>query len=174
MTNVAFLGHGIRQVFPAKTGHVRDRIIETQGAVATEYLPDEHYQKAYFVERNRLQAALADVVIPVEASQGGGTAHTIRFARRYHRRILGVRWTGANDILADLEKAGDEIVDVFSQAGRRKMDLLFRDLAESAGHDTFALALLERRLMQEIESRNVRPKDIERFGQILRDLLKRV
>ena len=89
--NLAFLGHGINIVFPQETAQTRDRILKAGGAVATEYLPNEHYQKRYFVERNRLQAGLADFVIPVEAHPTGGTAHTVRFARQLGKPVIGIR-----------------------------------------------------------------------------------
>lgn len=175
VTNVAFLGTGIDEYFPASTAGLRNRIVRTGGAVATEYLPKkrgsrERGNRANFVERNRLQAALADVVMPVEANPKGGTAHTIRFAREFGRRIVGARWPGANGILSELEKNGHPIVDVFEPSGRRFLDHLFRDLAEQAGHETFALASMVRRFWRETDFRELRREDLERLWDELEDV----
>ncbi|GAX57373.1 DNA-processing protein DprA [Streptomyces olivochromogenes] len=87
-------------VFPAETADVRARIICTGGAVATEYLSEEHFRKAQFVQRNRLQAALADIVVAAEGKRAGETAHTVRFVGAYRRPVIGFTWLGAGDLTA--------------------------------------------------------------------------
>jgi DNA protecting protein DprA len=167
MKNVAFLGHGIDIVFPAKTADLREEIIRKNGAVVTEYLPWEHPQKRFFVERNRLQAGLADLVLPIEANPTGGTAHTIRFARAYHRRVVGVRWPGANGVIQELDEAGDTVIDINSSSGRRHLDGIVRQLVEENGGQAYPLVLIERWLLREIRSRDTRPQDIERIIESL-------
>jgi DNA protecting protein DprA len=170
--NIAFLGHGINFIFPASTGELRKQIIDKGGAVATEYLPHEHYQKAFFVERNRLQAALATLVIPVEANPRGGTAHTIRWARKYDRTVIGIRWKGANGILEDLKQAGSPIIDIFSRNGSKELDQIFRKLVRSHNQKTYALAALERKAVREIRYRTVTDLDVRRFVKAIREAAK--
>lgn len=172
--NIAFLGHGINVVFPATTKTIRQLIIDRGGAVASEYLPNEHYQKHYFVERNRLQAALSQIVIPVEANPKGGTAHTIRFARNYKRQVVGIRWEGANGILKDLEAGGFPIIDIFTHSGRKQLDKIFRDLAESFEHSTYAFSVIEKRLRTEMRQRAVRETDVERLLSSIQEMSKGV
>jgi DNA protecting protein DprA len=170
--NVAFLGHGINFVFPASTGDLRKLIVDRGGAVATEYLPNDHYQKAYFVERNRLQAALASIVIPVEANPRGGTAHTIRFARKYNRQVVGIKWRGANGILEDLEREGTTIIEITNPAGSKQLDQIFRSLARASRHKTYGLATLERRVLREIQFRAIPPSDIDHLIRTLKKAKK--
>ena len=99
--NIAFLGHGINHIFPASTAQERTAIIQKGGAVVTEYLPDERFQKAYFVRRNRLQAAPSNIVIPVEADSKSGTAHTFNFAKAYGKKLVGIRLPGGGSGIAD-------------------------------------------------------------------------
>lgn len=165
--NVAFLGYGMKHFFPAVTNNLRWEIANGGGVLASEYFFDERYHKSYFVERNRLQAALADIVIPVEAEPQGGTAHTVRFARKYGRRLLGIKWSGAPGMVAELEHAGDEVVDVFERQGRMRLDSIFRNLAEEYGHEAFALSLAAREFKKEFRTREVTPKDLERFSSLL-------
>lgn len=172
VVNIAFLGHGINLVFPSETGRLRQRIIASQGAIATEYLPNERYNKSSFVARNRLQAALADIVIPVEANPKGGTAHTIRFARKYGRPIIGIYWKGANGILEDLRRAGDHVVEISSPTSRKHLDSTLRALAEQFGHETYALRLLESDLRMEMKVRAVRQQDISRLIEAIHSTLE--
>lgn len=173
LLNVAFLGHGVNTIFPAATSRIREMIVDRGGAVATEYLPDEHYQKKFFVERNRLQAGLADLVIPVEANPRGGTAHTIRFAKNYGRPIVGVRWKGANGLLDELEQEGAKIIEIFKAEGSRQLDAIFRQLFPSR-RKTYSLASLERKVMREIASREVTATDLRRLAKAIRQKLKEV
>jgi DNA processing protein len=163
LPNVAFLGHGIDLVFPEQTADVRQAILDAGGAVVTEYLPWERYQKRFFIERNRLQAGLADLVVPVEANPSGGTAHTVRFTREFGRPLVGVRWRGANGMIAELEKAGVPLVDIFTQTGCRQFDGMVRRLVESHGREASPLRLLEQQALKEIRSRDVRPGDLRKL-----------
>jgi DNA processing protein len=95
---IAVLGTGIFNDFPATTSHLRGPIIQNAGAIITEYFSKEHYSKQRFVQRNRIQAALSNVTIPVEAAVPSGTFHTIRFAKAYGRTVLGVKWVGSEDL----------------------------------------------------------------------------
>lgn len=169
--NVAFLGHGINMYFPAATKTLRQRVVQDGGAVVSEYLPGEHYQKNYFVERNRLQAGLADLIVPVEAQARGGTAHTVRFAKTYGRPLAGIRWDKANGIVTELEHDGWPTFDVMTSGGKQQLDRVFRNLARKHGHKTTSLALVERVLQRELQSRLVQRNDIELLCERLVELL---
>jgi DNA processing protein len=170
--NIAFLGHGINVVFPSSTQWIREKIIENDGAIVTEYLPDESYRKEYFVARNRLQAAVSDLVIPVEGNSKGGTAHTIRFAKQYGRPLLGVKWRGVNGILPELEKDGAPIIDIFSRSGKVQFDRTIRALSEQFGRATNATSVARRKLFDEIRERDWRTSDIESLIEALQTFLK--
>jgi DNA protecting protein DprA len=88
---IAILGTGIFSEYPKGSGALRERIIESGGAVVTEYLPRESYSAENFVRRNRLQAALGRVLIPIEWAAKSGTAHTVRYAGLLKRPIAGIR-----------------------------------------------------------------------------------
>ena len=77
---IAVLGTGILDNYPKDSQVLRDRILGAGGAIVSEYLPRASYSAENFVQRNRLQAALGRVLIPVEWARRSGTAHTVRFA----------------------------------------------------------------------------------------------
>lgn len=88
---IAVLGTGIRTEYPKGSSRLADDIVSAGGAIITEYLMNESYSSENFVRRNRLQAALARVLIPVEWSHKSGTAHTVSYAGRLKRPIAGLR-----------------------------------------------------------------------------------
>jgi DNA processing protein len=82
---IAVLGTGIFSEYPKGSASLRERILDCGGAVITEYLPKN------FVRRNRLQAALGRILIPIEWASKGGTARTVRYAGSLGRPIAGLR-----------------------------------------------------------------------------------
>lgn len=166
--NVAFLGHGTDLVFPAGTAELRERIISNGGAVVSEYLPNEGYRKQYFVQRNRLQASLADIVVGVEGERAGGTAHTVRFAVDMRRYLVGLHWPGApglEGLIAEVPHS--TVIDIFSGEGRRHLDSLFREAAELYGWETDSLSLVRKQLHREARLRNVRQSDLAALSEAL-------
>lgn len=85
---IAVLGTGIYSNYPKNSEIIRNEIIDKGGLIITEYLPDQKPSKENFVRRNRLQAAISDVLIPVEWNIKSGTAHTIKNAAELKRKIL--------------------------------------------------------------------------------------
>jgi len=94
---IAFLGTGIFSEYPKGTAGLRERILAAGGAIVTEYLPRETYSADNFVKRNRLQAALSRILIPVEWNFKSGTAHTVRFAASLKRPIVCLRMPDWSD-----------------------------------------------------------------------------
>lgn len=88
---ISFLGTGIFSDYPRNSEKLRDAIAKSGGAIVTEYLPADTYSSKNFVKRNRLQAALAAALIPVEWAAKSGTAHTVRYAASLSRPIACLR-----------------------------------------------------------------------------------
>lgn len=159
INNVAFLGHGIDIYFPQSTEITRKRIIRQNGAVATEYLPGEMYKRSYFVERNRLQAALADIVIAVEAQSKSGTAHTTEFAKKFRKPIVGLKIP--NSTLAEsLREEGFLVVDLKTQEGYRNLDEVIQRAVRQAGGNPDPFHYLKQRLAYELKIRNSTPSSL--------------
>jgi DNA processing protein len=111
---IAFLGAGIFSDYPKGSVDLRTKIIDEGGAIVTEYLPSESYSAENFVRRNRLQAALGSVLIPVEWSPKSGTAHTVRYASSLSRPVAGLRLPDWSPIRVSLPKnpGGAEIFTI--------------------------------------------------------------
>lgn len=87
---IAVLGTGILENYPKNSGPLRQKILDFGGTIVTEYLPLQSYSSENFVRRNRIQAALSDVLIPVEWKIKSGTAHTVRYAKSYGKRVMAI------------------------------------------------------------------------------------
>ena len=171
--NVAFLGHGINVIFPSETGEIREQIVAAGGAVVSEYLPDEPYRKQNFVARNRLQAGLSDIVIAADGAATGGTAHTVRFAAKYARPTVGLRFDGAGSLPTLVaEQTTGELLAIFEDAERRRLDRMFRSLCVTMGKPTNGLTLVEQLLDRELRLRDIPREDLERLAARLARLIK--
>jgi DNA processing protein len=87
---VAVLGTGILENYPKGSDIIRAEILAKGGTIISEYLPTQSYSAENFVRRNRLQAALGDILFPTEWQIKSGTAHTVSFANRYGKKILNL------------------------------------------------------------------------------------
>jgi DNA processing protein len=95
LPTISVMGTGMLNTYPVRHTGLGNKIVETGGLLLSEYLPDQGPSAQNFVWRNRLQAALGRVVIPAEWARKSGTAHTVRFARRFKRPVFSLSPSGA-------------------------------------------------------------------------------
>jgi DNA processing protein len=100
---VAVLGTGIAENYPRGSEGLREEIISKGGTVVSEYLPSQSYSAENFVRRNRLQAALGDILFPTEWKIKSGTAHTVNFAHKYGKKIINLYLPMSKDLKPELE-----------------------------------------------------------------------
>jgi len=88
---VAVLAHGFGQkIYPSVNRGLADEILKHGGCWISEYAPEVPASRSSFVQRDRLQSGLSDVVIVIETDEIGGTMHTVEFAIKQKRRIFAV------------------------------------------------------------------------------------
>jgi len=67
----------------------------------------------HLIARNRLQAALSDIVIVAQCPEHSGTMHTVRFAQKYGKKVLAVKFpysselNSGNDLLIETNQAAE-------------------------------------------------------------------
>lgn len=115
---IAFVGTGILLNYPVNSDKLRLEICKNGGAIVSEYLPSESYSSENFVRRNRLQAGLARVVIPVEWKPRGGTAHTVRYAKAANRQIICLKLPDWDSSHPELSIAKDLGATIFTIPGQ--------------------------------------------------------
>lgn len=83
----AVLGTGVDRVYPVRHAGLFERIAAT-GCLLSVLPLGAGPRRAHFPQRNRIMAALADVVVVVEARIHSGTGYTADAARRLGRRVV--------------------------------------------------------------------------------------
>ena len=102
---IAIVASGLNIVHPKENALLQKRIQESGGLILSEQPFGVKANPTRLVARNRLQAALSNTVILVECPQQSGSMHTMRFARKYHKRCLVVSYPKYND-----KSAGNELL----------------------------------------------------------------
>jgi DNA protecting protein DprA len=131
---IAVLGTGMLFDYPKGSEPLRNEIVSKGGAIITEYLPKEHYSAENFVRRNRLQAALGKILVPVEWAARSGTAHTVRFAQRLQRPIACLRLPDWDEIRTPFRTFNIPADNVFTIPGQESefRDFIVRQLPYAA------------------------------------------
>jgi DNA processing protein len=116
---IAVLGCGIKIINTQENDGLISQIIDTDGAVISEYLPFDQASRSSFLRRNELQAALSKVVIPVECpSLESGTGATIRRALNINTPVAGVitssNLINDNNLISTLNNLRKINIPVFS------------------------------------------------------------
>jgi DNA processing protein len=106
-STTAVLGSGFRVVYPASHRSLF-RQIGKAGLLLTEFLPKERALPHHFPKRNRIIAALADVVVVVEAGRRSGALITVDHALDLGREVFALpgsvenpQAAGTNRLLRD-------------------------------------------------------------------------
>lgn len=115
---VGVAGTGLDRVYPMSS-RVLWRRIGASGLLLSELAPGEVSSPWAFAQRNRIIAALADVVVVVEAFDSGGALGTADQANRRGRTVMAVpgavtAWAsaGTNALIADGCPPARDVMDV--------------------------------------------------------------
>lgn len=84
------VAHGLDQIYPSAHANVASDMMQTNGAIITEYMTKTSPRKEYFPMRNRLVAGFVDAVIVVESARKGGSLITAELANQYNRDVLAL------------------------------------------------------------------------------------
>ena len=101
----AVLGSGIDEIYPSSNKPLAKRILDSGGAVISEYPPGTAPSKWTFPARNRIIAALSRSVLIVEAPQKSGALITAAFALDQGKDL----WVASAGIEAGLSDKGGTI-----------------------------------------------------------------
>ena len=87
---IAIMGTGIDIVSPKSNAALAEKIIKTGGLLITEEIPGVEAASYSLVNRDRLEAACAEMVIVLATSVGGGTMHAAKATKDKYNKILKV------------------------------------------------------------------------------------
>ena len=106
---IAIVGSGLDITHPKENTALQKRILENGGLIMSEQPIGVKAGPRTLVQRNRLQAALSESVILAQCPSESGSLHTMRFARKYKKKSLAVKYPKRNDANAgnfDLIESG--------------------------------------------------------------------
>ncbi|MXZ71044.1 MAG: DNA-processing protein DprA [Acidobacteria bacterium] len=84
---VAVLAHGVDSIYPPENADLADRLIGAGGCLVSEYPPGTPPRRRAFGQRDRIQSALAELVVVVETPGDDGTMITVDYARKQGRPV---------------------------------------------------------------------------------------
>lgn len=87
---VAVMAGGLDRIYPAAHAPLARQIVESRGALVTEYPPEVTPRKHHFPARNRLVSGLCLGVVVVEAAPKSGSLITARMALEQNREVMAV------------------------------------------------------------------------------------
>lgn len=87
---LAVLPTPLAEIVPTSHRPLAKAILASGGALVSEYPSGTIINRAYFVARNRIVAALANAVVITEAALKSGSLHTARYALELGREVLAV------------------------------------------------------------------------------------
>lgn len=112
-TTTVVLGSGVDVLYPVRHAPLFCEIVARGGTLASMFPEGTQPRRALFPQRNKLIAALADVVIVVEADVRSGSLSTAAAGRRFGRVVAA--WPGSRGC-ERLLQAGAAIVETESDA----------------------------------------------------------
>lgn len=89
---VVVLPSGLGCPYPKEWRERYEKVLNSGGAIVTEYPFQKEIRSWHFEKRNRIIAALADIVLVVEARKRSGTQITVRHALDLGRTIAAIPW----------------------------------------------------------------------------------
>lgn len=103
---IAVVGNGLDIVYPKENKYLFDKIIETGGAIISEYPLGTKPDKMNFPARNRIVSGMSKGIIVIEAKEKSGTLITVDFALEQGRdvyvvpgNINSINSVGTNDLI---------------------------------------------------------------------------
>jgi len=89
---IAVLGTGLdeKSIYPQENLKLAEKILETGGALISEYPPGTHGSEFTFPQRNRIISGLSLGVLVVEAKQKSGALITANWAKKQGRKIFAI------------------------------------------------------------------------------------
>lgn len=121
---IAVLAGGLDSIHPRSHRNLAIRLLKQGGTLISEYAEGTPPLKQHFVARNRLVAALSDIVLITEAAEASGSLITARFALEQNKtvgavpgQITAIQSVGTNNLLKSGAYVVTEATDIFNLLG---------------------------------------------------------
>jgi DNA processing protein len=152
---VGVLGSGIGNVHPASNRPLAAQILQSGGALVSEYPPHQGARPHHFPERNRIISGLAAGVLVVEAGERSGSLITARMALEQGREVMAIPGSirnpaarGCHRLLRDGAALIETVADVLAVLGIEVPAFALRQPGETVAATTPDDPLLARVLAE--------------------------
>ena len=95
---IAIVATGLDLTHPHEHKALQEAILQKDGLILSEQPLGVKANPSRLVARNRIQAALSNLVIVAECPVNSGTMHTVRFAQKYGKQVKSVFFNTRNEL----------------------------------------------------------------------------
>ena len=103
---IAVLGNGVDMAYPRENQKLYEEILDSGGAVISEYKPGEPPSMGSFPARNRIVAGMSEGILVTEGASDSGSLITANFGLEFGRKVFAV----PGPITSSLSKAPLELI----------------------------------------------------------------
>lgn len=121
---IAVLPSGLKNIFPYENKNLYKQILNSNGTVISEYLPNTSADSKNFLERNRIVSGLSKGVLVVEAAYRSGTSVTAKLAILQNRDVFCIpgsldnsKSVGTNNLIKEFAKIVTDPEDIILKYG---------------------------------------------------------
>jgi DNA processing protein len=123
LPTIAFPGSGLKQevLYPPRNVRLAKRIMDTGGALLSEFDLDMEATPWCFQQRNRLMAGISHATLVIEAKRPSGTLITSKYANEYNRDVFAL----PGDIFSPLSDGPHMLIQRGAAIIRNSEDILY-------------------------------------------------
>lgn len=85
--NLAVLPGPLDVIYPKENENFALEILEKEGCLVSEYTIGSKIEKYNFVKRDRIQSAIADAILVIEAKENSGTIYAVKEAIKQNKEV---------------------------------------------------------------------------------------
>jgi DNA processing protein len=148
---IAVLPSGLKNVYPSSHAQLARRIVESGGLLVSEYADNFRPQRYTFLERNRIIAALSDILIIPEAAVASGSLNTANSALELGKTVMAVPGNitssyseGTNRLIragAEPLLQTEDVLNLLGMSSKASMEYLPENEAERALLDSIKMGI---------------------------------